>query len=215
MTSPANRASNMGAAWLMALPIVLVNAIIQPLLLAFDPSPPLTWWIWPLALVSLGVIIVTLALILAAFLLAARGECSWRAVAAQVRSRLLPFAAYATALIIVSVLGLALWVLPGLIILALTPYLLISVMAGEANPVVSNLRAIRARWGRWILLLIVTAIVTGALWVGSGLVAFFVPGAFGAWVLWLAVGLVGTALLQMWCRAWRVAIGSIDRNRAG
>lgn len=203
MTSTVNRTSNMAAAWRMAIPVVLLNAVIQALLLVVDPSPPLTWWIWPLAFVSFAAIVVTLAVILAALLLGARGECSWRATASLVRSRLLPMILFTAGLVIATVIGLALWVLPGLIVLALTPYLLIAVMAGSAHPIRSNLRAIRARWGRWILMLLVTGTVAGALWGGSALVAFFVPGTVGTFLTWLAIGLVGTALVQMWCRAWR------------
>lgn len=203
MTSHANRTSNMVAAWRIAIPVVLLNAVIQALLLVVDPSPPLTWWIWPLALVSFAAIVVTLAVILAALLLGARGDCSWSGATSVIRSRLLPLALYAAGLVIASIIGFALWVLPGLIVLALTPYLLIAVMAGEPNPIMSNLRAIRARVGRWILLLLVTGVVGGALWVGSALVAFFVPGTLGTFLTWLVIGLAGTALVQMWCRAWR------------
>lgn len=204
MTITVDRTSNMAAAWRVAIPVVLLNAVIQSLLLVVDPSPPLTWWIWPLALVSFAAIVGTLALVLGALLLGARGDCSWSAAASVTRSRLLPLLLYAAALIILTTIGLALWVLPGLVVLALTPYLLIAVMAGETNPIMSNLRAIRARVGRWILLLVVTGILGGALWVGSALVAFFVPGTIGTFLTWLVIGLVGTALVQMWCRAWRL-----------
>ena len=201
MTSTANRGSSVAAVWRIAIPVVVVNAVIQSLLLVLDPSPPLTWWIWPLALASFAAMVVTLALGLAALLLGARGECSWRATASLARSRLLLLILYAAGLIIVVIIGLALWVIPGLVVLALTPYLLITVMEGAANPIKSNLRLIRARWGRWILLLLVTGIVAGLLWVGSGLVAFFAPGTIGTFLSWLVIGLVGTALVQMWCRA--------------
>jgi hypothetical protein len=52
-------------------------------------------------------------------------------------------------------------------------------------------------------MLLVTGTVAGAMWGGSALVAFFVPGTVGTFLTWLAIGLVGTALVQMWCSTWR------------
>lgn len=192
----------MTAAWRIAIPVVIINALLQALLLIADPTPALTWWIWPLAAVSFAAIVIMLGLVVSALLLAAQRECTWGATASRTRSRLLPLFLYSAGLVVATIIGFSLWVVPGLLVLAVTPYLLIAVLAGEPNPIMSNLRAIRARIGRWILLLVVTGIVAGALWVGSALVAFFVPGGVGTFLTWLVIGLVGTVLLQMWCRAW-------------
>lgn len=210
MTSSGSRATNMGAAWSIALPVVISNAIFQTLLVVNNPSPPLTWWIWPQALISFGAIVAFIAIVLMALRLGSTGECSWRATLVKVRSRFLPLFVYAAGLTIAAVIGLALWIVPGLIVLAMSTYLLIAVADDVQHPIRSNFHAIRAGLGRWILMLLVTCVLAGIPWLGSALAAFFWPGAIGIFLTWLAFGLAGTVLLQLWCRSWRKTMSATD-----
>jgi hypothetical protein len=207
-TSPAARTTNMGSAWGIAITVVIVNSMVQTLLILNDPTPPLTWWIWPQALISFGAIVAVITLVLMALQLGSVGECSWSATLVKARSRFLPLSAYTAGLAIATVIGFALWVVPGLIILAASPYLLIAVADGRPDPLRNNVRAIRAGLGRWILLLLVTCLLAGIPWLGSALAAFFWPGAIGTLLTWMAFGLAGTALLQLWCRNWRNIMGA-------
>lgn len=210
MTSFDSRATNMGAAWSIALPVVVANAFIQTLLVVNNPSPPLTWWIWPQALISFGAIVAFIAIVVIALQLGSTGECSWRATLVKARSRFVPLFVYAAGLTIAAVIGLALWIVPGLIVLAMSPYLLIAVADDVQHPIRSNFRAIRAGLGRWILLLLVTCVLAGIPWLGSALAAFFWPGAIGTFLTWLAFGLAGTVLLQLWSRSWRETMSATE-----
>jgi hypothetical protein len=198
--------------WPIAITVVLSNALVQALLTISNPTPSATWWIWPLWVVSFLAITFTAAVFVAALSLAAQGQCHWRTVLTQVRSRALPWLGYASALSAIALIGFVFWIIPGIIVLALTPYLPFAVMGEHPNPVRSNFRAIRAGWGRWIGLCVVSIFIVAAIWLGSSLASFFVPGVVGGFLIWLAIGFVGMALLRIWFHAWQHAHSAITRD---
>jgi hypothetical protein len=189
--------------WPIAITVVVINALVQALLIIANPTPPETWWIWPLAITSFLAIAFTAAVVVAAMTLAGWGQCHWRTVLIQVRSRALPWLGYASALSFIALTGFVFWIIPGIIVLALTPYLPFAVIGARPNPVRSNFRAIRAGWGRWIGLCIVSILIVAGIWLGSSLASFFIPGVLGGFITWIATGLVGIALLRLWFRAWQ------------
>ncbi len=193
--------------WRVVIPVVIVNAVIQSLLLLGQPRPYLTLSFVLLALVSFAVFTVAFGAVTAAALQASTGSVSAADAVAKVRARALPLFAWALAWALVVVLGLALYVIPGLIILALTPYLLIAVVDGQRNPLLANLRAIGARWGRWLVTTIVVGVVLAVLWLLSNVDGFFVGGPLGALIGWLVLGLVASWLTCAWALIYRSAVG--------
>lgn len=203
MTTPVQQVSGTRNVWRFAIPTVVANAAVQAVLLWGDPTPSLTWWIWPLALASFASIVVTLTIIIAALQFSRPENYSWRSLMNVIGARILPMIAYTAFMLAVIILGFALWILPGLIAIAATPYLLFAVMDAVPNPLRSNFRAIRAKWSQWFALLVISGIAVGATWGGSALLAFFVPDSIGVAITWLIYGFIGTVLLQLWSRAWQ------------
>lgn len=192
----------MRSSWKVTIPVVVLNALIQPLLLIADPTPALTWAIWPLAVISLLVLVASVILIVAAISLQSTGEFTWADLLARLKSRIIPMLAYTIGWLLLLLLAFSLWILPGLVVLAMTPYLLIAVVEGSGNPIRSNFRAIRTGIPRWILLLVASAILIGLSWVGSALLAFFFPQLLGGLLTWLIFGFIGAFVVKLWFRGW-------------
>lgn len=194
--------------WRVIVPVVIVNAVIQSLLLLGQPRPYLTVPFVLLALVSFAVFTLAFGCVVSAGLQAATGRVTAASVVVQVRSRAVPLFVWALAWALVVTLGFALYVIPGLVIVALTPYLLIAVVDGQRNPLLVNFRAIGARWGRWLVTVIVVGVVLGVLWLLANVDGFFVGGPLGALIAWLVLGLVASWLTCGWILIYRSAMAS-------
>ncbi len=189
--------------WRILLPVVLANALIQGALVLPGVLPYLTPIFVALALVSLAVLAVSFTLLAATMLQACTGPVSVRVVLEVTSRRWLPLLAWSLGLALVVTLGLALYVLPGLLVLAVTPYLLLAVVDGQPRPLGVNFSAIRARWGRWLITVMVVAAVCLVLWSLSALDGFFVTGFGGALIGWLGIGLVSSWLICAWALVYR------------
>jgi hypothetical protein len=155
------------------------------------------------ALLSLIVLIGSFGVIAAAMLQAVEGPVSASAVLGTLRARALPLLAWSIGLVLVATLAFALYVVPGFIILALTPYLLLAVVDGRRNPLAVNFRTIGARWGRWLITVVIMGVICFVLWFLAALDGFFVTGAPGATIAWLALGLVSTWFTCAWALVYR------------
>lgn len=217
-TAQTHESTTQRTAWGIAITAVAVNAIAQSVLVITNPIPPLTWWIWPLALASFAFFVVTVTVVLAAMGLGHNGANTRASTPASVlalaRSRLFPMVAYSAAVLVVAVIGFAFWVLPGLVVLAASPYLLFAVMDHHPRPLRGNFRAIGAHPIRWLVSLVVTGMALGIVWAGSSLQAFFLPGALGTIGILFVSGLVLVGLAKWWYRNWRLACRSGPREKA-
>ena len=194
--------------WRVVIPVVIVNAVIQSLLLLGQPRPYLTLTFVLLALVSFAVFTLAFGAVASAALQAAVGSVSAANVVAHVRARALPLFAWGLALALVVTLGFALYVIPGLVVLALTPYVLIAVVDGQRNPLLVNFRVIGLRWGRWLVTVAVVGAVLGVLWLLANVDGFFIGGPLGALVGWLVLGLISSWLVSAWALVYRSAVDS-------
>ncbi len=111
----------------------------------------------------------------------------------------------ATTLALVTV-GLSLYVVPGLIVLAVTPYLLLAVVDGRSRPLVVNFRVIGARWWRWAITVVVMAVLCLVLWLLALIDGFFVGGPLGSFVGWLGLGLVASWFVCTWALLYRTVL---------
>lgn len=192
-------------AWKIVVPTIVINALVQALLVLPDPVPGQNWWFWPLILISFLALVKSYHVVASAVFLVIDGSDgpAWRAVIWSLRRRLLLLLAWAVALLVVVVIGLSLYLVPGLIVILLTPFVLLAVVDGHSRPLATNVATIRDRWGRWLLTSIVMGILCAMLWVPFGLNGFFVTGAPAALIAWLVLGVVASWFITAWALIYR------------
>ena len=195
--------ARMWRAWRVLLPVVIVNAVVQGILLLSGVLPYLTIVFVLTALLSFVILVASFGLIAAAMLQAVEGPVSAGAAIDTLRARTWPLLAWSLALVIVAIAGFALYVVPGFIVLALTPYLLLAVVDGKRNPLAINFRTLGARWGRWLVTVVLMGVICFVMWFLSALDGFFVTGAPGAMIAWLLLGLVSAWFTCAWALIYR------------
>lgn len=216
MTSPVARAPQgyrftalgsallrMWRSWPVIVPVVVINAIAQTLLVWTGLLPGLSIGFVLFAALSFVVFVVSLTLILAALLEASLGALSLAAVRARALRSLPRMLLWSTLLLVATVIGLVVYVVPALLVWALTSFVLIAVMDGERNPLVANLHAIGRHWGRWLVTCLAIGAIGSVLWLLGALDGFFVTGAPGALIGWLSLGLVVSWFSCAWVLIYR------------
>ena len=180
----------MWRSWSVILPVVVINSVAQALLVWTGalPGPSISFIL--AALASFLVFVGSLTLVLSALLESAHGSMSHAAVRARTASALPRMLMWSAILLIATVIGLVLYVVPALILWMLTPFVLIAVVDGQSNPLRANFQAIGRHWGRWLVTSIVMGAIGGVLWLLGALDGFFVTGALGSLIGWLVLGLV-------------------------
>ena len=195
--------ARMWRAWRLLLPVVIVNAVVQGILLLSGVLPYLTIVFVLTALLSFVILVASVGLIAAAMLQAVEGPVSAGAAIDTLRARTWPLLAWSLGLVLVAIAGFALYVVPGFIVLALTPYLLLAVVDGKRNPLAVNFRTLGARWGRWLVTVVLMGVICFVMWFLSALDGFFVTGAPGAMIAWLLLGLVSAWFTCAWALIYR------------
>ena len=195
--------ARMWRAWRVLLPVVVVNALAQGILLLSGVLPYLTIVFVLTALLSFVILVASFGLIAAAMLQAVEGPVSAGAAIDTLRDRTWPLLAWSLGLVLVAIAGFAIYVVPGFIVLALTPYLLLAVVDGQRNPIAVNFRTIGARWGRWLITVVIMGAICFIMWFLSALDGFFVTGAPGAIIAWLVLGLVSAWFTCAWALIYR------------
>jgi hypothetical protein len=189
--------------WRVMLPVVVVNALLQGLFLLPGVLPYLSVAFIAVALLSFVALVTSFGLVAAAMLQATEGPVLPATVIARLRERALPLLAWSLGLVLIAVIGFALYIVPGFIVLALTPYLLLAVMDGRRNPLAVNFHTIGARWGRWLVTLVIMGVLCFGLWFLSALDGFFVTGAPGSVVAWAVLGFVCAWFTCAWALIYR------------
>ena len=195
--------ARMWRAWRVLLAVVIVNSVVQGILLLSGVLPYLTIVFVLTALLSFVVLVASFGLIAAAMLQAVEGPVSAGAAIDTLRARTWPLLAWSLGLVLVAIAGFALYVVPGFIVLALTPYLLLAVVDGKRNPLAINFRTLGARWGRWLVTVVLMGVICFVMWFLSALDGFFVTGAPGAMIAWLLLGLVSAWFTCAWALIYR------------
>lgn len=191
--------------WRVVVPVVVVNALVQAALV----WPPFTydtgWWVALSALLSAVMLGISFGLVAVTALRVDDGPVGWGQAIADLREQSGPYSLWALVWLVAVSIGLALYTLPGLVVAALTPYLLIAALDGHRNALGRNLLTIGRRPWRWLL---TTALVGLGLLVGvvaSGLFTFFVRLPLAALVAWLIGGLLAAWVTVVWARIYRGA----------
>jgi hypothetical protein len=200
----------MWRAWAVILPVVLVNAVLQALLIWPDPTPGLNLLAIVIAVLSATAFLSAYALLAAAALRVPDGKVNWASALTVVRANLGRYSMYAVGLGIVVVLGLAVYTVPGLLILAVTPFLLLAALDGQRNPVGANFATIGRRFWRWVVTVVIAGLVVTIGWLMAGLFAFFIRGMLASFVVWLVAGLLVAWFTTGWALIYRSAQASSD-----
>jgi hypothetical protein len=193
--------------WSVVIPVVILNALLQALLIWPDPTPGLNALAILLALLSALVFLVAYALVVATALHVPDGPVGWRQAANVVRQHAGRYTITAVVLGVVIAIGLALYTVPGIIVVALTPFLLIAVLDGQRNPLASNVATIGRRFWRWLVTIVITGLVVLIGWLLAGLFAFFMRGLLASFVVWLVAGLIVAWFTTAWALIYRSAQG--------
>ena len=143
--------------WRVVAPAVVLNAAVQALLVLPDPIPGQSSYAGVLAAVSFVALLGTAALLTSSALESVHGPVRWTAAAARARRSAAWFALWFVVWVAVGAIGLALWTWPGLLWLALTPYLLLAASGGRRDAIVADVRAIVARPARWLVTTLLVA----------------------------------------------------------
>jgi hypothetical protein len=172
----------------VALPAILVNAVVQALLVLPTQS---TFSGWTLALTAVGsavALLATLGVVVSAALdsYGPTTRPSWSRVYERLAGAWLRYLGWTSALYVVAVVGFALWTWPGAVVLAAGLFVPVCAL-DESPPVRGTWSIIRARPVRWavtvgavLALGLIAALLTAVLW-------FFVPlfaGVAIAGVVW-------------------------------
>lgn len=193
----------MWRAWKIVIPVIIVNAALQALLLLPNVLPYLTVAFVIVSLLSLLILVKAYNFVAAAMLQAAVGPVEWRAVYANLWHRYFVLLAWSVGLLILVLIGVSLYVVPGLIVIALAPYLLLAVVDGKRNPLAVNFKTIGARWGRWLVTVIIMGVLSFGIWFLSALNGFFITGAPGAFIGWILIGFVASWFTCAWALVYR------------
>jgi hypothetical protein len=189
--------------WRVVVPVVVVNALVQALLVLPDPIPGQSAYAGVLAAVSFVALLVAASLLSASALESVLGRVHWGAAAARARRSSGWFALWFVVWVAVGALGIVLWTWPGLLWLALTPYLLLAAADGRRDAIVADVRAIVARPVRWLVTTLIVGVAAGLAWLLGVVTGFFVDGAAGSALTWFWFGLLGAWFLATWAAVYR------------
>ena len=191
---------------------VALNAVIQAVLVSGDPViGEGGFGVYLLALISGIVILLTSAVLTATALESVRGKAGIGAVMSRMTGNIGLYAAWMVGLWAVSLIGYLLFTIPGIIIIALTPFLAVAAMDGQGNALAANLKAISARPIRWGITIIITGIIGGILWLLSAMNAFFITGVVATFIAVFVVGFVGWWFQTAWACLYRsTPVGATD-----
>ena len=191
--------------WTVIVPVVVITAVLQALLVWPAFTYGTSWWAVVAAVISAVVQGIAFGLVGATALQVADGPVRWTQALGMLRGNLGRYALWAVAWLVAVSVGLSLYTVPGLVVAALTPFLLLAVLDGQRNPIAANFATIGRRFWRW---LVTTALVGLAMLVGdlaAGLFTFFTRVPLAAIVVWLVAGFVLTWFTTAWALIYRDA----------
>lgn len=167
------------AGWRVFLPVVLLTAVAQALLVLADPVPAVGWSFAGLALASFAVVVAAITLIAAAG-------------AGRVRPAL-PVWVAGLGLVIGAAAVLSPWLAPPLLLVG--ALVLPPVADGAPRPVRTAFRAFRVIPARAVAGLLVLLVVAVLSWAAALLSGLLVTGPLSAAVTWLWFGVLAVLVL--------------------
>jgi hypothetical protein len=213
MTSPhlyrvsalASGLVRMWRGWRVLVPVIVVNAVVQALLVWPPFTYSATWWVVLSAVISALMFGVAFGLVASTALQVPDGHVGWGTAVARLRAHVGAYALWAVVWLLLVSLGLALYTIPGLVFAALLPFLLLATLDGQRNPIATNFRTIGRRFWRWLLTVLIVglALVVGDL--AGGLFTFFTRNPLASLVVWLLAGFGAAWVTTAWALVYRSA----------
>jgi len=194
-------------AWWPVAVTVTVHALLQAAFTAISDRYPGGGI--AVALLSAFAVLAAGAVITSAALEATDGPVSFTLVKSRLRNHVVLYVAWTVLVVCAVAVALLWWLLPGLVVLALTPVVSCAAMDGRRDAFVVNLGVIRERIGRWLITVIVMAAIAGGVWLIAVFCGFFVAGWLGSLIVCAVAGVVA-AWFQC---AWALLYRSTDEGR--
>lgn len=192
--------------WRVILPVVVANAVVQALLVWPPYTYDMGWWVVVGAVLSALAFGVAFGLVASTALQVPDGPVSWSAALGTLRTHVRGYALWAVAWLLAVSIGLALNTFPGLLVAALTPFLLLAALDGQGNALVRSLRTVGRRFWRWLVTVAVIGLVLFVSDLGAGLFTFFIRNPLASLTVWLVGGVViawfTTAWALIYISAW-------------
>lgn len=191
--------------WAVIVPVVVLNALVQALLVW--PQVGVDDWLpfVALALASFVAFALAYGLVGTTALRVADGRVSWHEGSAGLRASRARYAIWVVAYTLVLLIGFALYAIPGYVVLAVSPFLLLAALDGRRSPLETNFRVIGRRFWRWLVTMVVTGLVVAIGWLLAGVTNFFVRGVAASFAVWLVAGFVLAWFTTAWALIYRSA----------
>ena len=178
-----------GRAWRVLVPVVLGNAVVQAVTVAFGLTPAIELAFVLLALLSFAALTASLAVIAGAAHAAATTRGSpwpgwWLWAGAALAIIAITASGLVSPLLVPVVIVLVLIILPG--------------VAARDHSGIAALRMFRAAPVRASLLAVASLLAAIILWLVGLLLGFFVTGPVSAFLTWLVFGATAAILLCAW-----------------
>lgn len=196
--------------WTVTVPVVILTAVTQGVISAVAYSPSNTGWNIVSSIMSALLFLVAGALVTASAYLSLSMRVSWTAVMTLLHRHGGKFVMWLVGLMVFASLGLALYTWPGILILALTPYVLLSSVAGDKYPLATNFRAIGKRFWRWLLTALIVTVLVLLSYIVFGFTEFFLRGVLGATVIWIIIGFATAWIMTAWAMILQATRSAID-----
>jgi len=189
--------------WQQFVVVVVVNSAAQSLLSWTGLVPSSSFPFLLAAAASFAVLLLSLALIGSTALESVDGRVTWGAMLRRARAHAGSYLLWVVLLVVAIMAGLLVWVVPGIVVVALTPMVVVAALDGRRGALRANFSAIRARPGRWLVTAGVMAVVVGAGWLAAVLTGLLVAGWLGPLVVWLGFGVLAAWFECAWTLLYR------------
>lgn len=199
-------ARGMWRGWTVLVPVVVVNAALQALLVWPSVTIDASAMLVALAVASYLVLLVAAGLVVAVALDVPDGRVGWRTVMVRLRVRAVPFACWTTAFAVVAAAAWVFSVVPGALVLAVGVYVPFAALDGRGATLRVAWAALRRRFWRWLLTCVVVGVLGFVGLVVAGFTMFFLRGSFGSALVWLVGGLVAAWVAVAWGLVYRAAV---------
>lgn len=206
--------SGLGTMWrgtAPALIAVVVNAVVQSLLI---------YWNAPIGLNFAYIVSFVLSAVVLVYCFGVLARTALSSVASRVSvgealsqtNRVIGVFAVWAVLLIVAITA-TLWISPfaAWVLLVLVPFVPLAAADGRSNAIGANFRAIKDRFGRWLLTAVIITLIGAVLFLLTSVNVLFVKGFPASLIAWLAIGLLAWWLLTAWALVYRnTKVGEVE-----
>lgn len=170
----------------IALPAVVLNAVVQALLIWAELSGGLVW----VGVAISGLVAAGTSVALIAAGLGATSDHS--EPGPLIRDHGLRGLGWVLVVWLATLLGSLIYTVGGFVVAALLLFVPVAAVAGRDQPLRSGLHTIRTQFGRWVATVIALALVAGVLWLllVAGSFFLFSTQVLSSLILWVLLGVV-------------------------